>query len=1080
MRPSSPASILWAILAFLLWPSHALHAQFYAGSQQEYGKSRVQYQEFLWQYYRFDRMEVYFYKGGRDLARYTALSAGGHLKEMERVMDFTMDERLQFVVYNSLTDFRQSNIGLGYDEQYNIGGVTRILGNKIFLYYEGDHKLLDHQIRSGIAQVMLDQMMFGGNWREVLKNSTLMSLPAWFDQGVVSWASGPLGPVRESRLRDGVLSGRFDKFNRLEGDDAKIAGHAIWSYVAEVYGPAVIPNILYMTRVSRNAESGFLFVLGVSLKTLTQECLAHYRNRFLQEDRVRMLPQAEDVGVRTRRSRDYSEFRVSPDGRYRAWVSNEMGQYKVWVQEVASGKVRRIIKGEKKLDRITDRSYPILAWHPTSKALAYVVERKGQLFMHTWTLDDRKTTIKPIFMLQKVLSMAYSRDGQQMVFSGVREGRTDLYLYHVIGNRQEQLTDDHHDDLDPQFTLDGKGIIFSSDRTNDTLMTLKDVELTAGVKDLFIFDLAGRSPVLRRLTETPDVSERQPMPWDSLSIAYLSDAGGLRNRHLLRYDSVVSHVDTVVHYRYFTETEQQTDLKRSILEHHVDARRGRYTQLLFMDGKYRFHQGRTADARKASDLGTPADGQAGDAQRPAQPGRLIPVVKVEPQLPPLDGDPVDVSNYVFTDERPGAVPPPQEPERPSILPTAGATVGGDTARVEIVWPQQRNYNVNFATDEVLTQLGNSYSDQFYQPFSGPGNLNPGLSALTRMGVSDVFEDHKIVGGFRLSLDLNNNDYMVSYENLERRLDRRIMFHRQAFQTIVGFNVLKLHTHQLQYRVSWPFSELASLRASLMYRHDRFVLQSTDPLSLRVPNDNDMMGGVRLEYVYDSSIPRGLNLYNGWKVKFFGEYYQHPTREGDMQVVGMDARHALRVHRDIIWVNRVAGSSSLGSRRIAYFLGGVDNWLFARVDNSIPIDFTQNYFYQSMAVPMRGFFHNARNGTAFALINSELRVPIIRYLVNRPIRSDFLNNLQVVGFTDVGTAWTGSDPYSAENSFNTQTIIRNPLTIRIDSQREPVIVGYGFGLRTRLLGYFVRADWGWGIDDGVRLPSVFHFSLSLDI
>jgi hypothetical protein len=39
-------------------------AQFYSGSQQEYGKNRVQYQDFLWQQYRFADMEVFFYKEG--------------------------------------------------------------------------------------------------------------------------------------------------------------------------------------------------------------------------------------------------------------------------------------------------------------------------------------------------------------------------------------------------------------------------------------------------------------------------------------------------------------------------------------------------------------------------------------------------------------------------------------------------------------------------------------------------------------------------------------------------------------------------------------------------------------------------------------------------------------------------------------------------------------------------------------------------------------------------------------------------------------------------------------------------------
>jgi len=30
-----------------------------------------------------------------------------------------------------------------------------------------------------------------------------------------------------------------------------------------------------------------------------------------------------------------------------------------------------------------------------------------------------------------------------------------------------------------------------------------------------------------------------------------------------------------------------------------------------------------------------------------------------------------------------------------------------------------------------------------------------------------------------------------------------------------------------------------------------------------------------------------------------------------------------------------------------------------------------------------------------------------------------------------------------------------------------------------LGYFVRADWAWGVENGIILPSVFYFSLSTD-
>ncbi|MBL7939398.1 MAG: PD40 domain-containing protein [Flavobacteriales bacterium] len=1061
-------------------------AQFYSGSRQEYGKNRVQYQEFLWQQYRFKDMEVFFYKEGRDLAKYTAQAATIHLKDLEKEFDFAIDERLQFIVYNSLTDFRQSNIGIaGVDGEQNIGGLTRIVGTKIFVYFEGDHTLLDRQIRSGIAHVIIDQMMFGGNWRDMLKSSTFMSLPTWYTDGIMSYHSQPWDATLNNRIRDGVMSGRYDKFNRLEGDDPKYAGHMIWKYVADVYGPGVIPNILYMTRVSRNPESGFLFVLGVSLKTLTQECLAYNRGRFTEEDRTRKDIPFEALPIKTRKTRTYSEFKQSPNGRYLAWVSNELGQYKVWVYEIATKKLRRIVKGEKKLDRIVDRSFPVLAWHPTSQALSYALERRGELFLRTYTLDDGKTTEKPVLMLKKILSMAYSDDGRNIVFSAVRDGRTDLYYYYVIGNRQEQLTDDQYDDLDPHFVDGGRRIIFSSDRPDDTLRTNADVALVNGSKDIFLLDVENRSRLLTRLTSTPGVNEVQPTQYDSSNYAYLSEADGIRNRFLVRYDSAVSRIDTVVHYRYFTVQERKTDLRRSILEQDVNARYGRYTQLQYRDGRYHFYAARTFDDRSAgTDGGEGDDPQARDAANPTSLSNdMSPVVKIDPQFPRPKGEgAIDVRNYVFLDEV-GVAAKPEKPEKPATktgTPTTPTAVADTAVAKPFTFPDQRNYNLNFAIDGVVTQVDNSFSSQFYQPFTGPNALNPGLSALTRMGISDLFEDHKIVGGFRLALDLNNNDYLLAYENLKRRMDKRISFQRQAYQGFSDFGVVKVHTHNVRYQVSWPFSELASLRASVMYRNDRYVLQSIDPLSLRTPNEYDHMGGGKLEYVYDSSMPRGLNLWTGWKLKFFAEYYQQPKDKSDMEVVGMDLRHSLRVHREMIWVTRLAGSGSFGSRKIAYFLGGVDNWLFAKVDNSIPIDFSQNYFYQSMSVPMRGFFYNARNGSSFGVFNSELRLPLFRYLVNRPIRSDFLHNFQVIGFTDVGAAWTGSDPYSEDNSFNRVVIQRNPLTITLVSKREPIVAAYGFGLRTRLLGYFVRADWAWGVDDGVILPQVFHFSLSLDI
>jgi hypothetical protein len=105
--------------------------------------------------------------------------------------------------------------------------------------------------------------------------------------------------------------------------------------------------------------------------------------------------------------------------------------------------------------------------------------------------------------------------------------------------------------------------------------------------------------------------------------------------------------------------------------------------------------------------------------------------------------------------------------------------------------------------------------------------------------------------------------------------------------------------------------------------------------------------------------------------------------------------------------------------------------------------------------------------------------LFSYLSKTPIKSDFIRHFQVIGFGDVGSAWTGASPYDVSNGFNTNSVTVKPVTVTVNSNREPIIYGYGFGLRSKLMGSFVRADWAWGIDDGQILPRVFYLSINMD-
>jgi hypothetical protein len=159
-------------------------------------------------------------------------------------------------------------------------------------------------------------------------------------------------------------------------------------------------------------------------------------------------------------------------------------------------------------------------------------------------------------------------------------------------------------------------------------------------------------------------------------------------------------------------------------------------------------------------------------------------------------------------------------------------------------------------------------------------------------------------------------------------------------------------------------------------------------------------------------------------KFFAQYYNDLSlsqSKTGMYILGFDWRYYKKISRDLIWANRISGGTSFGNQRLLYYMGGVDNWFSPNFMTETGLAQNQNYAFQTLAEPMRGFEQNIRNGTDFFLYNSELRFPIFHYLFNRPIKSDFLNNFQLISFFDVGTAWTGATPYSTVNSINTTVV-----------------------------------------------------------
>jgi hypothetical protein len=395
----------------------------------------------------------------------------------------------------------------------------------------------------------------------------------------------------------------------------------------------------------------------------------------------------------------------------------------------------------------------------------------------------------------------------------------------------------------------------------------------------------------------------------------------------------------------------------------------------------------------------------------------------------------------------------------------------------------KNYYTQFFINNLTSQLDFDYMSFSYQPFTNPSYpiyLNQGLNAFIKLGVMDLLEDRRITGGVKVSPNLRNNEYFLNYTYLKNRWDKEITLHRNVLETMTEYYILRHYIHEAFYKVSFPINRVLSWRSTINFQNLKVVPVSLDRNSLFQEDASFNRAGLKTELVFDASIMPELNTFYGSRGKIWAEYFQ-PLNDFEQNtfVLGLDYRRYFKITKNLFWANRIAASTSFGTQKLIYYMGGVDNWLFPKFNEDIQVNPDEKYAYQTLATNMRGFDQNIRNGNSFIAINSEIRWPIFRFFSYKPIKNNFLKHFMIVGFGDIGTAWTGSNPYSDNNSLYRHVVKREPIKITVINQNDPIVGGFGFGLRSQVFGYYIRGDWAWGIQSGYLQDSKFYLSLSLD-
>ena len=363
----------------------------------------------------------------------------------------------------------------------------------------------------------------------------------------------------------------------------------------------------------------------------------------------------------------------------------------------------------------------------------------------------------------------------------------------------------------------------------------------------------------------------------------------------------------------------------------------------------------------------------------------------------------------------------------------------------------------------------------------------------------MMEDYRINAGFQLPINVSGSSYFLQYQNFRHRLDWGVLFLRdQDKETLpVGYvdqnnqlalvqdQLFKTVTNMVESDFSYPLDRVHSIRFHTSVRQDKLIEKATDTLSLSYPlsNTNTYTSLSRLEYVFDNTISPTINILNGTRFKFYGEYMQSlngPNKS--CYNLGLDIRNYQKLYKNLILANRLAYAHSDGNSEVEYLVGGVDNWISPKQAAGASQAPDPNYGFQAMSTPLRGYEQYARTGNNFAVLNTELRLPVLTTFMKKPIQSALLKNLQLVAFMDIGSAWRGLIPDVGNSgaTYSYPTLGSNTGNNNVYVQftvPAGVALGYGGGLRTSIFGYFIRLDEGWSIDTPKK--PVTYFSLGTD-
>ncbi|MCK6616430.1 MAG: translocation protein TolB [Cyclobacteriaceae bacterium] len=1056
-------------------------------AREVFGKNRIQYRSFDWQYLTGENFDVYYYDGRRDIAT----QALQYLElEFDRITDligYAPYYKAKVFIYNSMADLRQSNVGLNHT-YYNINGEVDFIKPYVEVAHQGTAQEFKDELLFNITSMLVNEMMYGGSLKDIFQSALLLNLPDWFVSGVAMYVARGWTAEMDDYVRQIITTRNVNKFNRFTDKEAALIGQSAWNFIVERYGKSSVSNILNYTRITRNEEKSIMITLGVSYTRLVEEWRQYYSQmeRSVSQSYIKQ-PDSTKFESPHNRYTEFTTLKVSPDGRYLAYAENDRGSYTVKVRSLENNKETTILRGGSRvIGQRVDNRLPLISWADAS-TLGVVAVKRGEYTFWLYDLNTRTKLPRELDRFDNVRSLSFSGNGRLVILSADFEGQNDLFLLSTRRDRLRRLTNDLYDDLDPGFIPGTNRIVWSSNRVNDTLRTrTKPVlgDLTDNY-NLFVYDLDTTNQVVARITNTLS-KDYAPVALNDNIFYYLSDQRGIIN--LFKFDRTTGIYTQVTNYATSIR-EYDFNADRDML---AMISQQRLRDNIFIDKSFNLNRNVFTPATRRKELQQARiirDRKRQEESKNMTIKDLLNARLKETQLK-TDSLPIKDSVPVISDTAKITIDSTALVKTDTLKPSQEPVINTDNYVFEDEVIKQPQPSETFLNRYMRARDKNRIMGPFpYESKFGRESMvtsaviDPlrGFGFLMEIQMNDMLENYRFYGGLMTSIDLRNGDVYGEFQYLPSFIDFSARFDRKGirWEPFSGENIYHYSLNKFELGAALPVSDRVRLTVKPFGALTTAAFLGETTLPTQPPSarpSSEYFAGVKSELVYDNSVSVALNIIEGTRGKITYSHWEGLDNSShSFSQVSADIRHYQKIYREIVLAVRGFGGTFYGKQPKHYLLGGMDNWVFNQVylggtsstgeENPLGTQ-TQNtdLLFAEFVTNLRGFDYAILFGNNVMLMNAELRVPLFRVLSSAPITSNFFRNMQFIGFYDIGTSWSGKPPFSSGNSVSFRRKQEGSFDIDIKNYLNPWLYSYGFGMRTVMLGYYMKFDLAWPVEN----------------